>query len=388
MAVRGWHPDTSLLADGSGGRPMFHVIELSPRRPEWFAAGMMTSALMFASFAVLFHPSEFANTPLQAGEGSGGGPEGFPSKDDSQQVVAGGDDRHALIAAITNNLQQRYYDRAIGRQIADALLAFEKNGSYDKIATGPDLAQHMTRDIQEIGRAIGIPAGSFIADVIYSEMELPKGPPPRMAPIADPNPAVREYRDCLFSIVDMREGNIGYFKINGFVSSCAPTAARAMASFNDVSALVIDLRDNSGGVGDVALFIAGYLFDRPAFFWDPRPGSPVPPQTASPVAGSKLAKTPVYLVTSSRTQSAAEYFVYNLKMLKRVTIVGEPTAGHEHAGVFQRVADHIGMGVQEVAPPDNPYAIKGWEAIGVEPDVKAARLDAPDAAKKLAASRK
>ena len=104
--------------------------------------------------------------------------------------------------------------------------------------------------------------------------------------------------------------------------------------------------------------------------YDPRPNSPVPARTASPIPGNKLADKPVYVLTSSSTQSAAEYFVYNLKMLKRVTIVGETTAGRQHSGAFHRINEHFGMGIQEVAPPDNPYPVKGWEVIGIEPDVK------------------
>ena len=88
------------------------------------------------------------------------------------------------------------------------------------------------------------------------------------------------------------------------------------------------------------------------------------------MSGNKLADKPVYVLTSSSTQSAAEYFVYNLKMLKRATVVGETTAGHQHSGAFHRINDHFGMGIQEGAPPDNPYAVKGWEVIGVEPDMK------------------
>src|ERR1043165_1549606 len=143
MRLRGWHPNRELVAAGHArdGAPRFQMIEQTPRRPEWFAAGMMTSALLFASFTVLFHPTEFPNAPAQLGEGSGGGPEGFPSKEDQQQGVVGGDDRHALVAAIAANLQQRYFDRAIGRQLADAILAFDKNGRYDKVATGPELAE-------------------------------------------------------------------------------------------------------------------------------------------------------------------------------------------------------------------------------------------------------
>ncbi|HEY2151474.1 MAG TPA: S41 family peptidase [Vicinamibacterales bacterium] len=159
-----------------------------------------------------------------------------------------------------------------------------------------------------------------------------------------------------------------------------------MASLNSVNALVVDLRDNGGGFGDTALQIAGYLFDRPTYLFDPRPDSPVPARTVSPISGNKLADKPVYVLTSSTTQSAAEYFVYNLKMLKRATLVGETTAGHQHSGTFHRINDHFGMGVQEAAPPDNPYPVKGWEVIGIEPDVKVPRSDALDAARKLAGS--
>ncbi len=95
----------------------------------------------------------------------------------------------------------------------------------------------------------------------------------------------------------------------------------------------------------------------------------------------------MYVLTSSRTQSAAEYFVYNLKMLKRATVVGETTAGHQHSGAFHRIDDHFGMGIQEAVPPDNPYPVKGWEIIGIEPDVNVSRADAFEAARRIIESR-
>ena len=74
-------------------------------------------------------------------------------------------------------------------------------------------------------------------------------------------------------------------------------------------------------------------------------------------------------------------------MLKRVTIVGERTAGAMHAGAFHRIDDHFGMGIQETPPPDNPYPVKGWEVIGIEPDVAVPGADAFAVARALAESR-
>ena len=196
-------------------------------------------------------------------------------------------------------------------------------------------------------------------------------------------------QNCLFQTIDTLPRHIGYLKLDGFAeaSVCQEITGRALAAVNNADALIVDLRDNGGGFGESALAIAGYLFDRPTFLYDPRPHSRVPSHTASPIFGSKLADKPVYILTSSRTQSAAEYFVYNLKMLKRVTIVGERTAGKQHSGAFHRLDDHFGIGIQETAPPDNPYPVKGWEIIGIEPDVAVSRAEALDVARALAESR-
>jgi hypothetical protein len=45
------------------------------------------------------------------------------------------------------------------------------------------------------------------------------------------------------------------------------------------------------------------------------------------------------------------------------------------------------MGIQQVAPPESPYLVKGWEVIGVEPDVEVSSTDALAAARKLAEHR-
>ena len=391
MSVRGFHPNNTLVADTRDGAPMFQVIELSPRRPEWFAVGMLTSVVMFASFALLLRPMVFPDTPAQLGEGSGGGPEGFPSDDDSQQVVVNGNaERHRLIDAVATNLKQHYFDRAIGQQLADALLVFEKNGAYAKTATGPELVALLNTHIQETGRAIGIPRGAFVADVVYTQFVLPSGPPPPMTDeMREQSRVAMLKQDCYFHDVEMQPHQIGYIRLIGFPDgqACRETIEKKMAALNDAAALIIDLRANGGGMGDSALQIAGYFFNQPTFLYDPRTASPVPTHTASPVAGNKLVDKPVYVLTSSRTQSAAEYFVYNLKMLKRITIVGERTAGHQHSGAFRRIDDHFGMGIQETPAPDNPFPVKGWEVIGVEPDVKVPSAEALDAATKLAASK-
>jgi C-terminal processing protease CtpA/Prc len=156
-----------------------------------------------------------------------------------------------------------------------------------------------------------------------------------------------------------------------------------MASLNHADALIFDLRDNRGGYPDMVAFIAAYLFDRPEYLYNPRSAPTEESWTRSPVPGNKLADKPVYVLTSGSTWSGAEQFSYDLKMLKRATLVGETTRGGAHAGAFHRIDDHYGMGIPEVKAV-NPFGKADWEGIGVGPDVKVKAADALQTAVRLA----
>jgi retinol-binding protein 3 len=104
------------------------------------------------------------------------------------------------------------------------------------------------------------------------------------------------------------------------------------------------------------------------------------------VLTSRLADKPVFVLTSAKTLSCAEHFSYDLKMLKRVTLVGETTGGSAHSGVFYRIDDHFGIGIPETRAI-NPFATADWEGKGVEPDVKVESAAALETAKRLAETR-
>jgi C-terminal processing protease CtpA/Prc len=129
--------------------------------------------------------------------------------------------------------------------------------------------------------------------------------------------------------------------------------------------------------------IAAYLFDHPEYMFNPRDNTTAQSWTKSPVPGNLLADKPVYVLTSARTFSGAEQFSYDLKMLKRATLVGETTGGGEHAGVFHRIDDHFAMGIPETRPI-NPYEKRGREGMGVTPDVTVTAADALVTAEKIA----
>jgi hypothetical protein len=186
---------------------------------------------------------------------------------------------------------------------------------------------------------------------------------------------------CSFEKLELHPGNIGYVKLSWFPdpSTCGDIAAAVMSRLNETDAIIFDLRDTRGGDPEMVRLMAGWLFDRPVPWYNPRATSPAQLLTNSPVPGSRLARKPVFVLTSSHTFSGAEHFTYNLKTLKRATIVDETTSGASHAGAATASATPPGK-----IGPSEPKPV--WEGVGVQPDVRVDAADALRTAENLATS--
>jgi C-terminal processing protease CtpA/Prc len=68
-----------------------------------------------------------------------------------------------------------------------------------------------------------------------------------------------------FSETRLLPGKTGYVKIDFFhdQEGALQAAAKALASVADSGALIFDLREHSGGGGDVGTFILSYFLSRP-----------------------------------------------------------------------------------------------------------------------------
>jgi Peptidase family S41 len=289
--------------------------------------------------------------------------------------------RHRVIGAVVANLKKYYVDPQVARKMAEALLAHEKNGDDDTATDGGAFAGLLTRQMREVSQDMHL-------DVIYSREPLPD------LSVGPPVEEIARYRkeleqdNCRFKKVQVLANNIGYLKLNAFPDPlpCEGTAKAAMASLNGADAVIIDLRENRGGEPEMVAMMAAYLFDHREYWYNPRENTTQNSWTRSPVPGSRLGDKPVYVLTSAKTFSGAEQFCYNLKMLKRATLVGETTGGAAHAGVFHKIDDHFGIGIPETRPI-NPFGKTDWAETGVEPDVKVKAADALETALKLAAGR-
>ena len=287
-------------------------------------------------------------------------------------------ERDRVVHAVAQNLN-RYYVDSPRAQIASAmLLKREANGEYEAIVDGQEFAARLTSDLRSSTQDPHL-------DIAYSRVPLPNvGGEPTVAALAEYRSAMLR-QNCTFEKIELLPGNIGYFKFNSFPdpSVCAAQAKAAMARLNRADAVIFDLRDNRGGYPGMVEQIAAPLFDHPAPWYNPKDPSGSAGLIHPPAPGGRLANKPAYILTSSRTLSGAEQFAYNLKMLKRATLVGETTAGGAHVGVFHRLDDHFGITIPET-PITNPYGTPDWEGTGVQPDVEVPAKDALAIAEELA----
>jgi len=93
--------------------------------------------------------------------------------------------------------------------------------------------------------------------------------------------------------------------------------------------------------------------------------------TQAYVEGPRMTDVDLYVLTSSYTFSGAEEFSYNMKNLKRATIIGETTGGGAHP-VDTHIWPKLNFGMRvPFGRAINPITGTNWEGTGVEPDIKA-----------------
>jgi hypothetical protein len=286
--------------------------------------------------------------------------------------------RARVVDGVAEAFESSYVYPDVGRKMAAAVRRNEERGEYRDALFGQDLARKLAAELRDISHDKHV-------DVQFSFFSRPVEAPATQSE--------RESRrlvavNCGFEKAEHLESNIGYLKFDMFADPkvCARTAAAAMTLLSDSDALILDLRQNAGGVPGMGEFIATYLFDERTHLDDmySRVDDATTESWTLPyVPGKKFLGKPVYVLTSSRTFSAAEALSYELKNLKRATLIGETTLGGAHPTDTRRLDDHFSARVP-FARSINPITRTNWEGVGVEPDVKVPAAEALETALKLA----
>lgn len=291
--------------------------------------------------------------------------------------------RRQVVDSAIEQMKQHYVFPEMSRQVEAALRQQWQAKAFDHLDDAKAFADKLTAELQAVTRDKHI-------RVRYSAFALP--PRTDATPSAEEDARYRRderLRNYGVERVERLEGNIGYIDLRGFAPTewAGETLAAAMTLVAHTDALIVDLRKNGGGDPGTVAFMTSYLFDARThlnnLYW--REGDRTEQfHTHDWVPGKRFGqKKPVYVLTSNRTFSGAEEFGYNLKNLKRATLIGETTGGGANPGDLFPLTPHFGMFVP-TGRAISPVTKTNWEGTGVEPDVKVPSARAFDVALAMA----
>lgn len=133
---------------------------------------------------------------------------------------------------------------------------------------------------------------------------------------------------------EVLENNIGYMSVSSFDDGTADEFKTKLQDLltKNVKSLIIDLRNNGGGIVQEATQIADYLLDKDktVIITKDKAGN----QEVTKTIEDKLTDLPLVVITNSQTASASEILVSALKDNDRAKVVGIKTYGK---GVIQNV---------------------------------------------------
>jgi hypothetical protein len=294
-----------------------------------------------------------------------------------------------IIDSITKRLEEFYIrPNSIG-YIKKELNENYKKGIYKDISNANQYASKLTTDLIEISKDLHF-------NVMYDPQWVNDQQKSKDAEMQKKIKAqeLQESKKNNFGFREARilEGNIGYLEFNYFHDPAegSETATSLMQFLSNTDALIIDLRRNNGGAMEMAQFISSYFFSNKElplykyyYYESGRKRVDREMWLLPSVPGKRLDDIDIYILTSGATFSAAEWMSYSLQNLKRVTIVGEQTAGGAHPVDRKILTQGFSINIPFGEVKD-PITKLDFERHGVTPDVLCKSEEAVNTAHLLA----
>jgi carboxyl-terminal processing protease len=159
------------------------------------------------------------------------------------------------------------------------------------------------------------------------------------------------------------ENSVGYFKISNFATSTYEEMQSAFSQLNTDSGVIIDLRNNPGGLIQSAVNVAR-LFVKSGVITSYKLADE---EKIYSVSNSKPILVPLVIIVNRNTSSAAEMFAAAMQDRNRGVVIGERTYGKGSVQDFVELKDGSKLEIT-VALYLTPSG-RSIEGVGVTPDL-------------------
>lgn len=291
---------------------------------------------------------------------------------DSKPTAITNKQKTEIIDLFASNLNKKYVFPDVALKVENKIKANNKKGLYSKITDGRVFADSVSNEASEISndkhlRIFYKPEAPSSVNAANDSIEIKKR--------ADSRRQFLIRFNFGFTKIAILDGNVGYLKIDGFVSvqDVEKIISSAMTFLTNTNAIILDLTDNRGGEPETVRLVASYFFaaepvhindiyfreeNKTEEFW-----------TLKDLSGERYLNKPVYILTSNQTFSGGEEFAYDLQILKRATIVGQTTKGGANPGETFTLKDGFSAFIP-TGKAINPITKINWEGTGVKPDIE------------------
>ncbi len=303
---------------------------------------------------------------------------------DANQVAIDATTQAEIIHRLVEKLKTCYVLPDVAVQICTCLQKHLEDGDYADISEGEFFALALTMHMQEVNH------DEHLWIRWHAEpLPVDEGPLRLNQEWQDERQLEAKLDNYGLHKLERLPGNVGYIDIHYFHRPAwgGDTIVAAMSFLAHAQALIIDLRQCTGGYPGMIALICSYLFgEEPAHldsvYWR---DEDITQQywTLPYVPGRRFVDEPVYVLTSKVTFSGGEEFADILQSRQRATVIGEQTDGGAHAGASYRLHPHFEAFIP-IGCSINPLTGTNWEESGVTPDVSVPHSQAFNVAYRMA----
>jgi C-terminal processing protease CtpA/Prc len=227
-----------------------------------------------------------------------------------------------LISMVQINLKQQYFDKSKADILSNKLAEMEREKLFDGVTTEV-AAQMITNMLRKETN-----------DKHFNIIAYKVNPQTQQAPAQ-----AKPFTAGINSIKILKD-NIGYLRWDACIAGeeAFKKIRSALDSLASCKQIIIDISENPGGDGASSAFINQFFYKSKAYQTllikkctkdtDWHQSEVIFNYTEGPV----FFDIPLYIILSDKTASAAEYFAFTAKEMKRATILGKTSAGAGNPG--------------------------------------------------------
>ncbi|WP_250434711.1 S41 family peptidase [Hanstruepera flava] len=287
-------------------------------------------------------------------------------------------EKRKIVSTIQSHLKTTYVNLEKANKMIEVLNINLKSKKYKTINNPTEFSEALTKDLQNSSKDLHIKVNYEPKPIANREQMFSED-----IRLKKEQMMAKKMAEINFGFMETKilHGNIGYLNLRLFADTkyAEEAAIAAMNFLSNTNAIIIDLRYNKGGVPSMIQLLSSYFFkDNPVLlsnFYERKTNSETQLYTLNTIKESKMVNTPLYILTSKNTFSAAEAFAYSLKHYNKAIVIGEITKGGANRTKRVTINNQFSISIPYIEAI-HPSTKSNWEGVGVQPNIKTSIKDA------------